>query len=166
MTEQILFPTIIQQDNISISDPKEILKWVEIQKLIGTDCSQYTTTNNGFQYAFNENDKQPDWHSNIISQLPFDFNKIKSSWIVAYDVGGYQDMHIHARSHGTLVVNLIGTGILCLYDPRPIATALSEPMILEKPLNVGDWIYIPGWLSHSTKPCKNERIVLVIDFKL
>ena len=149
----------IKHGNLFLSprDDREIKEWVEFENLVGTDVSSYSTTMNGVQYAFGPGDKQPRWHKVILDQIPpFDFSRIKSSWVVSYDIGGYQEQHLHASSDGTLIVNMIGNGIICLH----------EETITEKHLTPGDWIYIPGKIIHSTKPCETERIVLVIDFKL
>lgn len=135
-------------------------KWVEIQKLLEDDVSGYSTTMNGWQYAFKTADVEPSWHKHIVSQLDTDYHiKNKSSWVVDYDIGGYQDPHIHRSSNGTMIINIVGSGDVLLYDTRP--TGGFEV----KTLNPGDWIYIPGWLMHSSRPCKVKRSILVIDYK-
>jgi oxalate decarboxylase/phosphoglucose isomerase-like protein (cupin superfamily) len=139
---------------------QDYLKWLEVQKLLEEDISSISTTMNGWQYAFKRADIQPEWHKSIISQIDVDFHlKDKSSWIVDYDIGGYQDPHIHRSSQGTMIINLIGFGDLLLYDTRP--TGGYEVKVLSP----GDWIYIPGWLMHSSRPCKQKRSILVIDYK-
>lgn len=152
-----IFYGTIQLNEKTIADYK---KWLEIQKLLEEDVSNLSTTKNGWQYAFKPNDIQSDWHTFVVSQLDDSFNtKAKSSWVVDYDVGGYQDPHIHRNSNGTMIINLIGSGDILLYDTRP--TGGFEV----KTLNPGDWIYIPGWLMHSSRPCKTHRSILVIDYK-
>lgn len=161
-----LFVTRIAHGHIEVESSlkTDFLKWIEITKLIDEDCSKETTTSNGWQYAFKASDIQPSWHKTIIERLP-NFGNIKSSWVVDYEAGGYQDIHIHKSSSGTLIVNLVGKGNLMLYDPRPMAVAVSEPYAVVKQLLPGDWIYIPGWLAHSSRPCPEKRSIYVVDFK-
>jgi oxalate decarboxylase/phosphoglucose isomerase-like protein (cupin superfamily) len=159
---EILFPVEIFFGKIKLDDKttQDYLKWLEIQKLLEEDISDTSTTNNGWQYAFKNNDIQPEWHKNIISQIDDTFHlKNKSSWVIDYEIGGYQDPHIHRSSIGTMIINLVGNGDLLLYDTRP--TGGFEV----KTLTPGDWIYIPGWLMHSSRPCKQKRSILVIDYK-
>lgn len=134
---------------------EDIRDWIDFEKLISEDVSTGSTTMNGYQRVFNERDIQPEWHNRIISQLPIDFNKPKSSWMVSYNKGGYQEKHRHEKSKTTTIINLVGEGALVLYD--------NDNKEYIKKLSVGDWIEIPGQVFHSTKPCINERIVLVID---
>jgi len=159
---EILFPVEIFFGKITLDDRiiYDFKKWLEIQKLLEDDISAISTTMNGWQYAFKQHDIQPEWHKNIVSQIDTDFYiKEKSSWVVDYDVGGYQDPHIHKSSKGTTIINIVGSGDLLLYDTRP--TGGFEV----KTLNPGDWIYIPGWLMHASQPCKEKRSILVIDYK-
>lgn len=159
---ETLFAVQIFSGKISLNEKiiQDYLKWLEIQKLLEDDISSISTTMNGWQYAFKHNDIQPEWHDTIISQVDDSFHlKDKSSWIVDYEVGGYQDPHIHRSSRATMIINLVGSGELLLYDTRP--TGGFEV----RTLNPGDWIYIPGWLMHSSRPCKEKRSILVIDYK-
>lgn len=157
---ELLFPVEIYRGKVDVSEKLiyDYKKWIEIQKLIEDDVSAFSTTMNGWQYAF-KHEVQPEWHKQILSQFDNAFTDIKSSWIVDYEVGGYQDPHIHRNSNGTLILNIIGTGEVLLYDTRP--TGGVE--VVE--LNPGDWIYIPGWLMHSSRPCKEKRSIMVIDYK-
>ena len=157
-----LFAVDIFYGNIELNEKiiADIKKWLEIQKLLEDDISSISTTINGWQYAFKPHDVQPQWHKHVVSQLDSSYHsKDKSSWVVDYDVGGYQDPHIHRNSKGTMIINLIGSGDLLLYDTRP--TGGFEV----KTLNPGDWIYITGWLLHSSRPCPTTRSILVIDYK-
>jgi oxalate decarboxylase/phosphoglucose isomerase-like protein (cupin superfamily) len=159
---ELLFPVQIFYGKIDLDEKliQDYLKWVEIQKLLEEDISSLSTTVNGWQYAFNHKDIQPEWHKTIVSQVDSYFHlKDKSSWIVDYEIGGYQDPHIHRNSLGTIILNLVGSGDLLLYDTRPVGA------IEVRALNPGDWIYIPGWLMHSSRPCKEKRSILVIDYK-
>jgi oxalate decarboxylase/phosphoglucose isomerase-like protein (cupin superfamily) len=159
---EVLFPVEIFTGKVVLDEKlvQDYLKWLEIQKLLEEDISGVSTTMNGWQYAFKHNDIQPTWHDTIISQVDDSFHlKDKSSWIVDYEVGGYQDPHIHRSSRATMIINLVGSGDLLLYDTRPIGG------FEVKTLNPGDWIYIPGWLMHSSRPCKEKRSILVIDYR-
>lgn len=159
---ETLFPVDIFFGTVDLTDKtiSDFKKWLEIQKLLEDDISSISTTMNGWQYAFKSDDSQPEWHKNIISQFDKDFyTKDKSSWVVDYNVGGYQDPHIHRSSRGTMIINIVGSGDLLLYDTRPTGGTII------KTLNPGDWIYIPGWLMHSSRPCKENRSILVIDYR-
>lgn len=164
-----LFPTIVYKGSIDMLPlvTTDYDKWVQVEKLI-TDPISGSTTHNGYQRVFVPSDKEPAWMSYILDKLFSLTDKlgaIKSSWIVSYDSGGYQDPHIHASSHYTAIVNISGTGELLLHDPRPIAVALTSPFAEIIKLSPGDWIAFPGWLTHSSRPCATERNILVIDFK-
>jgi oxalate decarboxylase/phosphoglucose isomerase-like protein (cupin superfamily) len=159
---EVLFPVQIFTGKVVLDEKlvQDYIKWLEVQKLLEEDISSISTTMNGWQYAFKHNDIQPEWHKSIVSQIDTNFHlKDKSSWIVDYDIGGYQDPHIHRNSQGTMIINLVGSGDLLLYDTRPTGG------FQVKTLNPGDWIYIPGWLMHSSRPCKEKRSILVIDYR-
>lgn len=157
-----LFAVNIFYGTVDLSEKliSDFNKWIEIQKLLEDDVSVYSTTMNGWQYAFKSDDNQSEWHKQIVSQFDAYYHtKDKSSWVVDYEAGGYQDPHIHRSSSGTMIINIVGSGDVLLYDTRP--TGGFEI----KTLNPGDWIYIPGWLMHSSRPCKQKRSILVIDYK-
>ena len=165
-----LFPTTVYNGSIDITPivANDYSKWIQVEKLI-TDPVGGSTTHNGYQRVFVPGDKEPAWMSYIldkISPLIAQLGTIKSSWVVGYDVGGYQDPHIHASSYYTAIVNISGMGELLLFDPRPVAVALTSPFAEIIKLSPGDWIAFPGWLTHSSRPCIVERNILVIDFKL
>jgi hypothetical protein len=165
-----LFPTTVYKGSIDMLPlvTTDYSKWLQVEKLI-TDPVSGSTTHNGYQRVFVPGDKEPNWMSYIldkISLLVDNLGVIKSSWVVSYDIGGYQDPHIHASSYYTAIVNISGTGELLLFDPRPMAVALTTPFAEIIKLEPGDWIAFPGWLTHSSRPCVSERNILVIDFKL
>jgi len=169
--ERTLFPTTVYTGSIDI-DPlitSDYTKWIQVEKLI-TEPVGGSTTHNGYQRVFVPGDKAAVWMSYIldkISPLTAQLGAvIKSSWVVSYDQGGYQDPHIHANSYYTAIVNISGTGEILLFDPRPIAVALTSPFAEIFKLSPGDWIAFPGWLTHSSRPCTSERNILVIDFKI
>jgi len=170
MIEHTLFPTTVYKGSIDMLPliTNDYSKWIQVEKLI-TDPVIGSTTHNGYQRVFVPGDKEPSWMSYIldkISPLTAQLGSIKSSWVVSYDIGGYQDPHIHANSYYTAIVNISGHGELLLFDPRPIAVALSSPFAEIITLSPGDWIAFPGWLTHSSRPCLVERNILVIDFKI
>lgn len=155
---EVLFPAEISYGTIDLSDKtvNDFAKWLEIQKLLEEDVSAESTTMNGWQYAFKPGDIQPSWHSNIVSQFNFQ-EQLQSSWVVDYEIEGYQTPHIHRNSKSTLIVNIIGKGDLLLFDPY-----WNE---YRRTLTPGDWIYIPGWLMHASQPCEEKRSIFVIDYK-
>ena len=161
-----LFTTTILGGNISIDNATvgDYQKWMEIQKEISTDTYN-STTHKGFQQALNSGMKAPIWYKNIWDQLSTLIDgKIKSVWAIDYEIGGYQDPHIHAHSKYTVILNISGQGELLLFDPRPMAAAISEPLAEEVILNPGDFIGFPGWLMHSSRPTRTNRSILVMDF--
>ena len=126
-----LFPTTVYKGNIDMLPliTNDYSKWIQVEKLI-TDPVSGSTTHSGYQRVFVPGDKEPNWMSYIldkISPLTEQLGSIKSSWVVSYEVGGYQDPHIHANSYYTAIVNISGNGELLLFDPRPIAVALTSP---------------------------------------
>jgi len=155
---EVLFSAEISYGTIDLSDKtvNDFTKWLEIQKLLEEDVSAGSTTVDGWQYAFKPGDIQPLWHANIVSQFNFQ-EQCQSSWIVDYEIGGYQTPHFHRNSKSTLIVNIIGKGDLSLFD--------SDWNESSRTLTPGDWIYIPGWLMHASQPCEEKRSVFVIDYK-
>jgi hypothetical protein len=170
MITEVLFPTVIYRGSVTIDSKtfNDYKKWIEVEKLI-TPPPPETTTHCGYQRVFGPSDKMPLWLDNVMLQLSEILDElslpIKSSWVVSYEAGGFQDPHIHSSSKYTLIVNILGIGDLLLFDPRPIAVALTESFAKNIILNPGDWIVFPGTLSHSSRPCIGTRDILVIDFK-
>jgi hypothetical protein len=171
MKTELLFPTVLNSGHIDldIKTINDYKKWVEVEKLI-TPGIIGSTTHNGYQRALGPTDVEPKWFKDIMAGLTDILTEIalpiKSSWIVSYNTGGFQDPHIHPSSSYTLIVNIQGDGDLLLFDPRPMAVALSEPFAKNIILNPGDWVAFPGTLSHASRPCNNSRDILVIDFAL
>jgi mannose-6-phosphate isomerase-like protein (cupin superfamily) len=147
----------MQRGKIEIIDDELISyrNWMDVEKLLGEDVSEGTTTYNGFQVALSNNMKIPSWHSRWFNALADARQKIgkrvKSSWVIDYDVGGYQDPHIHASSQITLILNIVGIGKLKIGDD--IVT-----------LSSGDYVYFPGNVIHQSFPSETKRSILVIDF--
>lgn len=145
-------------------------QWSEFERTLDPLGRSESTTVNGWQYSFNNNQTAPQWLESLfpnINEIKSDigYNSVKSMWTVDYNVGGFQDPHFHQPGNRlyTIIINLTGTGELLLYDPRQIATAQGESIVEIETLNPGDWIAMPSWLTHSTRPCRDKRIILVMD---
>ena len=171
INKKIWFPTVGFQGHINVapSTLADYNKWMEIEKEL-TESSYGTTTHNGHQIPLNNSMKTPKWYETIYQDLTEARSALqpavhKSTWVIDYTDGGFQDPHIHHVSD-TLILNLSGQGELMLFDPRPMAVALVEPWAETIVLNPGDWITFPGWLAHSSRPCTGNRSILVMDFIL
>lgn len=146
-------------------------QWAEFEKELDPSGAAQSTTQQGWQYVFNQTDKEPDW---LLQLKPF-INDIRSEvgclraktiWTVDYNPGGYQDPHFHnigVASILTIVINLEGTGELILQDPRPVATAQGTSFADIVRLTPGDWIAIPAYVVHNSRPALERRRVLVLD---
>jgi oxalate decarboxylase/phosphoglucose isomerase-like protein (cupin superfamily) len=86
-------------------------------------------------------------------------------WTVDYEPGGFQDAHFHQPGNNlyTIIINLLGSGQLILFDPRQLATAHGESISKIETLSPGYWIALPSWLVHGTRPSLNRRSILVMD---
>ena len=166
------FVTNIWSDNITIDE--SVLKlyddWVEFEKTLDPEGRTESTTQNGWQYSFTPKDKTPEWLEMLQPQIrniknEVTWSYVKSSWVVDYHKGGFQDAHYHAPENDlkTIIINLRGEGDLLLYDPRPMAVSQGAPIVDIVKLGQGDWIAIPGWLVHSTRPCPDHRSIYVLD---
>lgn len=145
-------------------------KWVKFEKELDPEGRVDSTTRSGWQYSFSNGESPPDWLEELLPEInkiknEIGITTIKSSWAIEYGIGGYQDPHVH-QSHinlVTIILNLKGTGELMLFDPRPGAVGQGLPILEVETLNPREWFAMPGWLAHSTRPCKNARSILVID---
>lgn len=144
--------------------------WCDFEKSLDPDGRRESTTSGGWQYSFNDNEKIPDW----LNLLMPEFNlikkeigliKIKSSWAIDYQPGGFQDPHVHQPHTNliTVIMNLRGIGELLLFDPRPMAVGYGHPIVEKETLAPGQWFAMPGWLAHNSRPCETRRSILVID---
>ena len=147
-------------------------KWIEIEKLLDPDGSKYSTTMNGWQKPFKPGDKEPQWIGSIMDTLSgimetLNCNQIKSSWVVEYAAGGYQDLHMHTNngSNWSVIFNISGTGKLLLHDPRPHFVSHTSIYVEEIELTAGDWIVFPSWLVHSSRPSETARSIYVADIR-
>jgi len=166
------FITNIWQDRFELTQDviKELDDWIDFEKELDPIGRNESTTEKGWQYSFGPKDKMPRWLEilqpnikNIKEEIKS--NYIKSSWVVDYNTGGYQDPHFHEPGNDlkTVILNLRGEGELLLFDPRPMAVSHGESIVEKVKLTPGDWIAIPSWLVHNTKPCNDRRTIYVMD---
>ena len=149
---------------------EEYKSWAHFEKELDPKGRSDSTTINGWQYSFSQKDKTPAWLDKL---MPFildikkeiSYNTVKSLWTIDYQTGGFQDPHFHQPGNNlyTVILNIFGNGDLLLFDPRQLATAHGEKIVEIETLTNGDWIAMPSWLVHSTRPCKDNRIILVMD---
>jgi len=92
------------------------------------------------------------------------------SWVVKYNVGGYQNQHLHKSSllTGLWFLNVAeqepGAGELHLQNPNVASFTLgfyAETLKIKPKTN--DVIIIPSWLAHNVTPSTADRIVLTWD---
>lgn len=145
-------------------------QWTAFEKTLNPLGISKSTTVQGWQYAFDSAESTPIWLESLVSNIceikaEVGYNTVKSMWTVDYETGGFQDAHFHQPGNQlyTIIVNLTGQGQLILFDPRQLATAHGESISQMEALNPGDWIALPSWLIHSTRPCIGPRSILVMD---
>jgi hypothetical protein len=161
----------IQWSNKTISMFKN---WVNFEKELDPLGDQESTTQNGWQYIFKPGDKEPDWLKAINPQLTavkeeVGFDKIKTMWVVDYNSGGYQDPHFHSVGVvkvSTIIFNIIGNGELVVQDPRQLAMGQGYGFAYEHRFTPGDWLCMPAYLIHNSRPAPGPRSILVMDFYL
>lgn len=167
------FVTETWQGTFELEDKfyQEYASWIQFERELDPEGHKYSTTQKGWQRAFSDREPVPSWFDYLqptidLIKTEIDYSTIKSSWIVEYDEGGYQDPHLHNVPHKeglTIIINLQGEADLLLFDPR--ATAICQGHVFADivALKPGIWVAIPTWLVHSSRPCKNKRSILVID---
>lgn len=145
-------------------------QWATFEKTLDPVGLSKSTTVGGWQYSFNSADSPPNWLELLMPSIreikaEVNYNTIKSMWTVDYEVGGFQDAHFHQPGNNlyTIIINLSGQGELILFDPRQLATAHGESISKIETLNPGDWIALPSWLIHGTRPSLTRRSILVMD---
>jgi hypothetical protein len=167
-----MFVTEVFKGQISLSSDTMISydQWVAFEKTLDPIGVSKSTTVRGWQYAFNTAESTPKWLELLMPSIceikaEIAYNTVKSMWTVDYEVGGFQDAHFHQPGNNlyTIIINLSGQGELILFDPRQLATAHGESISKIEILNPGDWIALPSWLIHSTRPSLNRRSILVMD---
>lgn len=153
--------------------PKTLIsfeQWVKFEKELDPTGRYESTTMNGWQHSFNNSESTPDWLDDLLPEInkikdEIGFTAVKSSWAIEYNAGGYQDPHVHQPHTNliSLILNLKGVGELLLFDPRSCAVGQGISVLEIEILHPGEWIALPGWLLHGTRPCKSSRSILVID---
>jgi hypothetical protein len=165
------FVTNTWKGDFSISQKtlNEYIQWVKFEKELDPEGRTDSTTRNGWQYSFGNEETPPLWFEDLLPEInkiksEIGVTTIKSSWAVEYDIGGYQDPHIHHHNNlVTIILNLRGQGELMLFDPRPGAVGQGIPILEVEVLEPGQWFAMPGWLAHGTRPSIASRSILVID---
>lgn len=166
------FVTEIHKGKFIIDDAmiRSLNDWLAFEKDLDPEGLTQSTTNNGWQYSFTPKDKTPDWLQTLQQEIKqvkdeVKWNMVKSSWVVDYNTGGFQDAHFHQPENNlkTIIFNLKGEGDLLLFDPRPMAVSHGETIVEVMRLLPGDWISMPSWLVHSTRPCQSNRTIYVMD---
>jgi hypothetical protein len=167
-----MFVTEIFKGQISL--PLDLIdsynQWTTFEKTLDPLGVSKSTTVQGWQYSFNTDNSAPKWLELLMPSIreikaEVNYNTVKSMWTVDYEVGGFQDAHFHQPGNNlyTIIINLSGQGELILFDPRQLATAHGESISKIEILNPGDWIALPSWLIHGTRPSLCHRSILVMD---
>lgn len=169
--KQEYFVTNVYRGTFEFSDAlySKYKEWIEFEKLLNPDGITGSTTQSGFQIGI-EN-KIPEWMNPFVDEIKkvqqeLEKPYILSNWFVDYDKGGYQDPHYHPTkvlNSFTVIFNIRGYGELVLYDPRQIAVASGAELGITEKLNDCEWIAIPTWLIHSSRPCPEKRSIFVTD---
>ncbi len=145
--------------------------WAAFERELNPEGASESTTMNGWQYVFGPADQDPDWLKLLkpsIAEIREEIKcvRAKTLWVVEYKPGGYQDPHFHnigIANVMTVIMNLEGTGDLILQDPRQIAMAQGLGFADVITLEPGDWIAMPAYLIHNSRPCPANRTILVLD---
>jgi hypothetical protein len=168
--KQDYFTTPVYKGTFEFNDSlyKKYQDWIEFEKTLDPEGVAGSTTHNGYQIGI---ESLPDWIDPFYKQIKNvqqDLKKlyIKGSWFVEYKSGGYQDPHFHPTGKidaFTVIFNIRGKGELVLYDPRQLAVAEGAELGVTEILNDCEWIAIPTWLTHSSRPCETKRSIFVLD---
>jgi hypothetical protein len=167
-----MFVTEIFKGNVQLSSNiiDRYTQWSTFEKTLDPIGVSKSTTVCGWQYSFNSSESTPDWLELLMPQIceikaEVNYNTVKSMWTVDYEPGGFQDAHFHQPGNNlyTIIINLLGSGQLILFDPRQLATAHGESISKIETLDPGDWIALPSWLVHSTRPSLSRRSIVVMD---
>jgi hypothetical protein len=169
-----MFTTPVYSGNFTIPDNiiKEYKSWVKFEKELDPAGAQHSTTQNGWQYVFKEGEKEPVWLQMLLPMLneikeEVGFAKNKTIWVVDYESGGYQDPHFHSVGvikASSVIFNLLGEGELVVQDPRQLAMGQGYGFSYEHKFTPGDWLGMPAYVIHNSRPCNNPRSILVLDF--
>jgi hypothetical protein len=168
-----MFVTTMHSGNINWSDKTIAMfkNWVKFEKELTPAGDQESTTQGGWQYVFKPGDHEPDWLREITPNLnavkeEIGFDKIKTMWVVDYNEGGYQDPHFHSVGVikvSTIIFNILGNGELVVQDPRQLAMGQGYGFAYEHKFAPGDWLSMPAYLIHNSRPSSGPRSILVID---
>jgi hypothetical protein len=145
--------------------------WVSFEQALNPDGVAESTTQNGWQYIFKYGESEPSWLSALhleINKIKEEINhvRLKNMWVVEYNNGGYQDPHFHnigIASLVTTIINLQGTGEIILQEPRQLAMSQGISFAETVRLTPGEWLSIPSYLIHNSRPSLGQRSILVID---
>jgi hypothetical protein len=168
-----MFVTPTYSGNIKWSDKTIAMfkNWVKFEKELNPEGDKESTTQGGWQYVFKPGDIEPDWLREITPSLntikeEIGFDKIKTMWVVDYNAGGYQDPHFHSVGVikvSTIIFNILGNGELVVQDPRQLAMGQGYGFAYEHKFSPGDWLSMPAYLIHNSRPSPGPRSILVID---
>lgn len=171
--KQARFVTPTWHGHIELSD--HILKmyneWAQFERELDPTGAIESTTQHGWQYIFKYSEPEPKWLSLLhpeINKIKEEINyvRLKNMWVVDYNDGGYQDPHFHNIGIAKLVttiINLQGTGEIILQEPRQLAMSQGINFAEIVRLGPGDWLSMPSYLIHNSRPSKGQRSILVID---
>lgn len=169
--DRFITPTWHGHIDIAESTINKFHDWLKFEKELDPNGASESTTQNGWQYMFGQWDAEPDWFKDLASHLDaikkeINFVRTKSMWVVSYNSGGYQDPHFHnigIAESATILINLEGNGELVLQDPRQLAMAQGLGFADIVHLAPGDWVVMPTYLIHNSRPCNGLRNILVMD---
>ena len=169
--DRFVTPTWTGHFDISPETLRRFHNWLSFEKDLDPSGALESTTQNGWQYMFGQWDSEPDWLKDIGHEIEkikkeINFVRAKSSWVVSYNPGGYQDPHFHnigIAQAATILINLEGTGEVVLQDPRQLAMAQGLGFAEIVTLHPGDWLVMPAYLIHNSRPCLTARNILVMD---
>lgn len=168
-----IFPTHVYTGHLDI--PEKVISmyksWRDFERELDPNGAQQSTTQNGWQYTFAFGENEPEWLqalSPAINQIKeeVEFVRTKTMWVVDYNKGGYQDPHFHSVGIvkvSTIIINLIGNGELVIQDPRQLAMGQGYGFAYEHKFKPGDWLAMPAYLIHNSRPCLDPRSILVLD---
>lgn len=169
--KKVYFPTDVFRGTFNFDDKtfNNYKKWISLEKELDPEGLSGSTTVSGYQIGLKDN--IDNWMMPFINEVKkiqhyLEKEMVISSWFVDYEPGGFQDPHYHPTQNSnslTVIFNIRGYGELVLYDPRQIAVATGSELGVTEKLNDCEWIAIPTWLIHSSRPCPDKRSIFVID---
>lgn len=162
----------------SLDIPEKIIldlkKWLEIEQSLDPKGVKGSTTQKGYQRTLSNNDKKISWLNSLREKIDPVFDEvgvsvINNAWIIDYEAGGYQDPHFHHMCRPNtfgMILNIEGSSDLILQDPRHLAMIQGENFADIVELKKGDWIIFPNYIIHNSRPCKDRRIILVMNIDI